>query len=225
MSAADPFLAEFERALRLIAARPGDALNPLVFLLVVVALVPLGIGPERDLLARFAPGFIWIAALLANLASLDALFRRDLEDGVLAQTLLLTGAGWQCALARLLVHWLSTGFAIVLLTPLLTLWLQVPPELLPMLAVSLLLGTPLLTLLGGIGAAITAGLPRAGVLLSILIAPLYAPVLILGVGAVELAASGVSATGALLWLAALLSIGLTLTPAVVVFALRINIEG
>lgn len=225
MSTFAPFLVEFERAVRVLVARPGDALNPLVFLMVVVALVPLGIGPERELLERFAPGFIWIAALLANLSALDTLFRRDLEDGVLTQLLLLSPAPWQCVLARLFVHWLATGLAIVLLTPLLALWLQLPLARLPMLATTLLLGTPLLTLLGGVGAAITAGLPRAGVLLSILIAPLYAPVLILGVGAIELADSGVQASGALLWLAALLSIGLTLAPATVVLALRINVEG
>lgn len=219
------FAAEFLRALRAVAGRPGEVLQPLMFLLVVTALVPLGIGPEPGQLARFSHGFIWIAALLATLQSLDALFRRDLEDGVLAQLLLLSPAPWLGCLARLVVHWLGSGLPIVLLAPLLGLWLRLPAEALGPLLLTLLLGTPVLTLIGGIGAALTAGLQRGGVLLALVIAPLYVPVLVLGVGAVELAASGLPASGAYLWLAALLVLAATLAPLAVEAALRINVEG
>lgn len=218
------FGAEFLRAFRAVASRPGDVLQPLMFLLVVTALVPIGIGPEPQQLARFAHGFIWIAALLATLQSLDALFRRDLEDGVLAELLLLSPAPWLGCLARLVVHWLGTGLPIVLLAPLLGVWLRLPEHALGPLLLTLLMGTPVLTLLGGIGAALTAGLQRGGVLLALVIAPLYVPVLVLGVGAVELASSGLPATGAYLWLGALLTLAVTLAPPAVEAALRINVE-
>ncbi len=218
------FWALLRRDFQLVIRNRGEWLQPLFFLMVVVSLFPLGLGPGPNLLARIAPGVIWIGALLASILSLDALFRSDFEDGSLEQ-LVISGQPLSLLLsAKLLAHWLVTGVPIVLLCPLLGLWMNLPGDALPVLIASLLLGTPILTLIGGIGAALTVGLRRGGQLLSLLVLPLLVPELILATSAVTSVADGLNAAGHLLWLAVLLILAVTLAPFACAAAVRISVS-
>jgi len=166
--------------------RPGEVLNPLVFFAMVITLFPLAVGPEPALLQRMASGVIWVAALLATLLSLDGLFRSDFEDGSLEQWVLSPHPLTLLVLVKVLHHWLMCGVMLVLLTPVLGMMLALPWSVIPVLCVTLLLGTAVLSLLGAIGAALTVGLKGGGsMLLALLILPLYIPVLIHG-NAIEL---------------------------------------
>lgn len=211
------------REVRLLCRRPGDLLNPLVFFAIVVALFPLALGAQPQLLQSIAPGLLWVAALLAVLLSLEGLFRGDFDDGSLEQMILSPQPLGALMLAKVLVHWLFSGLALVLLAPLLGLMLGLPPATLPVLVASLLLGTPVLSLLGAIGAALTVGLKRGGLLLALLILPLYIPVLILGSGALQAALQGLPVSGYLLWLASLAALALTLAPLAIAAGLRISV--
>jgi heme exporter protein B len=209
------------RDLRLLWRRRGDALQPILFALMVVALFPLALGAEPEKLARIAPGVLWVAVLLAGLLTLDSLFRSDVEDGSLEQ--LLLGAAplaWLIAV-RVGVHWAVTSLPLLLLTPLFAELLFLPKPLLPPLLTSLALGTPLLSLIGAMVAALTVGIRRSGILLAVLALPLYVPVLVFGAGAVVAAGQGQPWLGAIYLLAAGLVLALVLAPVAAATALRI----
>lgn len=217
--------ATIRRDLILMLRRRSEIMNPLVFFALVITLFPLGISPEPALLATIAPGLLWVAALLATLLSLDSLFRSDYEDGCLEQMLLAPHPLAGLALAKVAVHWLLTGLPLALMAPLLGVMLGLPAGSYLMLAISLALGSASLSLVGAIGAALTVGLARGGVLLSLLVLPLYIPVLIFGAGAVQAAILGDGATAHLAILGALLALALMLAPWAIAAALRISING
>jgi len=213
--------AQAARDLRLVWRRRGDAAQPLLFALMVVALFPLALGADPAQLARIAPGVLWVAVLLAGLLTLDTLYRSDVEDGSLEQMLLApVPLAWLLAV-RVAVHWATTALPLVLLTPLLAQLLYLPGELLPVLMVSLALGTPLLSLLGAVVAALTVGIRRSGMLLALLALPLFLPVLVFGAGSVMAAAQGLPWSGALLLLGAGLALALVLAPLAAAAAIRI----
>lgn len=211
------------REARLLVRRPAELANPLIFFAIVIALFPLAVGPETALLQTLSPGLVWVAALLAVLLSLDGLFRSDFEDGSLEQWVLSPHPLPLLVLAKVLAHWALSGLALVLLAPLLGLMLGLPGRCLPVLMLSLLLGTPVLSLLGAVGAALTVGLRRGGLLLALLILPLYIPVLILGSGALQAALQGMPAAGYLLWLGSLTALAVTLTPFAIAAGLKISV--
>ncbi|UFH51571.1 heme exporter protein CcmB [Pseudomonas sp. KNUC1026] len=211
------------RELHLLCRRPGDWLNPLVFFALVITLFPLGVGAEPALLREIAPGLIWVAALLAVMLSLDGLFRADFDNGSLEQLVLAPQPLALLVLVRVLAHWLLSGLALVLVAPVLAVMLGLPPACLPALAASLLLGTPSLSLLGAVGAALTVGLKRGGLLLALLILPLYIPVLILGSATLRAALQGLPVAGYLLWLACLAVLSITLAPLAIAAGLRISV--
>ncbi|TLX55464.1 heme exporter protein CcmB [Stutzerimonas nosocomialis] len=212
-----------KREARLLIRRPAELANPLVFFAIVIALFPLAVGPESQLLQSISPGLLWVAALLAVLLSLDGLFRSDFEDGSLEQWVVSPHPLALLVLAKVLAHWVFSGLALVLLAPLLGLMLGLPVQALPVLLLSLLLGTPTLSLLGAVGAALTVGLKRGGLLLALLILPLYIPVLILGSGALQAALQGLPTAGYLLWLASLTALAVTLTPFAIAAGLKISV--
>lgn len=218
------FTALLLRDLKLAIRRRGELLNPILFLFIVVSLFPLGIGPDPNVLAGIASGVIWVAALLATLLSLDGVFRGDFEDGTLEQLAISPHPLGVLVLAKVLAHWLITGFPLILVSPLLAGLLNLDGESTVVLLESLALGTPFLSLIGTIGIALTVGLRRGGMLLTLLILPLYVPVLIFATGAVDAAASGFSPAGHLMMLAALLLGAISLAPLAAGAALRISIE-
>ncbi|HEY9144774.1 MAG TPA: heme exporter protein CcmB [Arenimonas sp.] len=213
--------AQARRDLRLVWRRRGDAAQPLLFAVMVVALFPLALGADPQQLARIAPGVLWVAVLLAGLLALDSLYRGDLEDGSLEQMLLAPVPLAWLIFVRVAVHWVTTALPLVLLTPVLAELLYLPGELLPVLLVSLLLGTPLLSLLGAVVAALTVGIRRSGMLLALLALPLFLPVLVFGAGSVMAAAQGLPWAGALLLMAAGLVLAIVLAPLVAAAAIRI----
>ena len=204
--------------------RRAELLQPLVFLLVVTTLFPLGVGPSPQLLANIAPGVIWIAALLASVLSLDSLFRSDFEDGTLEQMVLSGQSLALIALARIVAHWLVAGLPIVLLSPLLAMWMNLPDEGVPVLIKSLVIGTPILSLIGAIGGALTVSLKRGGQLLSLLVFPLYVPLLILATSAVGAAVVDLSYTGQLGLIFSGLIVALTLAPFATAAALKLSLS-
>ena len=211
------FLAVISRELRIAARNPGEWLQPLFFLLVVITLFPLGVGPSPLLLATLAPALIWITALLAVLLSVDRLFRDDFEDGTLEQWVLGSGPVWLNSLAKVAAHWLLTGLPIVCLSPLLCVMLNLDYQWIPTVALSLLLGTPILSLLAALGGALTVGLRQSSALLPIIIMPLMVPVLILATQAIN---SSLNGGAFFLWLAALLSFSLTFLPLAIAISLK-----
>ncbi|HSH41599.1 MAG TPA: heme exporter protein CcmB [Arenicellales bacterium] len=218
------FRAVFTRELQLAYRRRSEWINPLAFFIIVVSLFPLGLAAGPNTLSQIAPGVVWVSALLATLLSLEHMFRSDYEDGALEQFALSTYPLYAVALAKVLAHWMITGLLLCLLSPLLGGALFLEGESLRVLFLSLLLGTPTLSLVGAIGAALTVGLRRGGILLSLLILPLYVPILIFGAGAVDLTANGLDASGQLYLLGALLVLALTLAPFAIGGALRVALE-
>jgi len=213
--------AQLERDLRLVWRRRSDAMQPMLFALMVIALFPLALGSESPMLARIAPGVLWVAVLLAGLLTLDSLFRSDLEDGSLEQLLLSpVPLAWLIAM-RVAVHWTVTSLPLLLLTPFFAELLQLPRDLLAPMLLSLALGTPLLSLIGAVVAALTVGIRRSGMLLAVLALPLFLPVLVFGAGAVAAAAQGLPWIGAIYLLAAGLAACLVLAPLAAATALRI----
>jgi heme exporter protein B len=209
------------RDLKLLWRRRGDAAQPVLFAVLVVALFALALGGEPRLLQSVASAVLWLSVLLAGLLSLDTLFRSDAEDGSLEQWLLSpVPLAWLVAV-RVFSHWLTTAFPLVLVSPLLAELMQLPRDQLPVLVASLALGSPLLSLLGAVVAALTVGMRRAGILLALLVLPLYVPVLVFGAGAVAASAQGLDATGALLMLAAGLVASAVLAPLTAAAAIRI----
>ena len=223
-SASTAFTALLRRDFLLAYRRRAELLQPLVFLLVVTTLFPLGVGPSPQLLTNIAPGVIWIAALLASVLSLDSLFRSDFEDGTLEQMVLSGQSLALIALARTVAHWLVAGLPIVLLSPLLSLWMNLPEEGVSILIKSLIIGTPVLSLIGAIGGALTVSLKRGGQLLSLLVFPLYVPLLILATSAVSAAVAGLPYTGQLGLMLAGTIAALTLAPFATAAALKLSLS-
>jgi len=217
-------LSVIRRDLLLAFRRRADVLTTLFFFVIVVSLFPLGVGPEMKTLRLIAPGVVWVAALLASMLSLQRLFAADYQDGTLEQMLLSPQPLGLIVFGKIVAHWMVSGLPLALIAPLLGLQFDLPPEALGILFVALLLGTPILSLIGAIGAALTLGLRGGGVLLSLLVLPLYIPALIFGAGAVEAHIAGVSAEGHLSLLAALLIFSGLATPWVTALALRISME-
>ena len=217
------FLAMLKRDLTLAYRHRGELANPLLFFVIVVSLFPLGVGPGPDVLSTIAPGIIWVAALLAAMLALDGMFRSDFADGSLEQIALSHQPLSVLILAKVLAHWLITGLPLILIAPLLGVLLFLPEPAMLALVASLALGTPVLSLIGAIGMGLTVGLKRGGVLLSLLVLPLYVPVLILGAVAVNDAAAGLIVTGHLKWLAVLMVASITLSPLAPAAAVRISI--
>jgi len=217
------FVLLLKREALLLCRRPVELANPLVFFAIVIALFPLAVGPESQLLKELSPGLIWVAALLAVLLSLDGLFRSDFEDGSLEQWVLSPHPLFVLVLDKVMAHWVFTGLALIVLSPVLALMLGLPVQCLGVLLLSLLLGTPVLSLLGAVGAALTVGLKRGGLLLALLILPLYIPVLILGSGALQASLHGMPAAGQLLWLGSLMVLSLTFSPFAIGAGLRISV--
>jgi heme exporter protein B len=193
--------------------------------LIVVTLFPIGVSPEPQFLAQLAPGLLWVAALLSTLLSMESLFKADFEDGSLEQLLLSPQPLFMVVLAKVFAHWLMSGLALTLVAPILAIMLFLPFEGMPGLMLSLLLGTPTLSLIGAIGAALTVGLRRGGVLISLLVLPLYIPVLIFGSSAVQAAITGLPLGGYFALLGALLALALALAPLATGAALRISVSG
>ena len=218
------FSAIVARDLRLAARRRVEALLPIAFFVVAVSLFPLGVGPEPQTLRQIAPGVVWVCALLAAMLSLTQLYGGDHADGSLEQMLLSGESGFVIAAAKALSHWVVTGLPLVVAAPLFGLLFDLSAPALWALAVSLLLGTPILSLLGGLGAALTLGLRSGGVLLILLILPLCIPALIFGTGAVGAVESGLSARAHYSLLGALLIATALLAPLATAAALRIALE-
>ena len=218
------FLATIKRDLLVYFRRPADVLNPLVFFVIVVTLFPLGVGPSKELLSIIAPGVVWVAALLATLMSLDLIFRSDFEDGSLEQMLVSDQSFLLLTQAKVVSHWLVTGLPLVLLTPVLSLMLFVDGQGMLAMSLSILLVSPTLSLIGAIGAALTVGLAKGGLLVAILILPLYIPVLILGTAMVQTGAFGGDYTGHIYWLVAILFLALGLAPVATAASVRVSLE-
>ena len=218
------FLQIVARDVRLAFRQGGATTLVVVFFVLTVALFPLGVGPETAVLRRIAPGVIWVAALLAAMLSLDRLFQVDFEDGSLDQLALAPLPFELVAAAKCLAHWISTGLPLVVISPLLGVLLELNGEAYGALLLAMAAGTPSLSLVGGIGAALTVSIRRGGVLLSLLVLPLYIPVLIFGTGAIDAAATGLGGGAHLLVLAALLAAALPLAPWAIAGALRLNLE-
>ena len=219
------FLATLKRELQLALRRRSDLVNPLIFFLMVATLFPLGVSPEPTVLATLAPGVVWVAALLSTLLAMDSMFRSDYEDGSLEQILLSPQPLFIVVLGKVCAHWIMTGLPLTLMAPLIAVMLFLPTEGMSGLMLSLLLGTPTLSLVGAIGAALTVGLRKGGVLISLLVLPLYIPVLIFGTAAVEAAVTGLPLAGHLALLGALLALGVALAPIAIAAALRISVSG
>lgn len=218
------FLLLLKRDLKLALRKRADLATSLFFFLIVSSLFPLAIGPEAAILSSIAPGVLWVAALLAGMLSLSRLFASDLADGSLEQLLLTPQPLAWLVLAKILVHWLTCALPLVLLAPLIGLQYALPSHVLWMLALSLLLGTPALSLIGAIGAALTLGVRGSGLLVALLVLPLYIPVLIFGAGAVTASQHGMNVAANLSLLAACSLLSLVLAPWATAAALRISVE-
>ena len=212
------------RDLLLLWRRRGDALQPALFALLVVVLFALALGGEAQALAKVASAVLWLAMLLAGLLSLDSLFRGDAEDGSLEQWMLAPVPLSWLVLVRTFMHWATTALPLLVATPFLGELLHLPHDQLPVLLASLALGTPLLSLLGAVVAALTVGMRRSGILVALLALPLYVPVLVFGAGSVSAAAQGLDPVGALLLLGAGLVVALVLAPLAAAAAIRIALS-
>src|SRR5689334_11421271 len=212
------------RDLLLAWRRRADVAVALLFFIIVASLFPLGVGAEPNQLRAIAPGVIWVAALLSSLLSLGRLFAADHTDGTLEQLMLGAAPLGVVAAAKTAAHWLVSGLPLVVIAPVIALQYDIERSLFGVLALSLLLGTPVLSLIGAIGAALTLGLRGGGVLLALLILPLYVPVLILGAGAVDAASAGLAATGQMLVLVALFIVAAVFAPWATAVALRVSME-
>ena len=202
----------------------GEVLTNLMFFIIVVSLFPLGVGPERETLMEIASGVVWVAALLASMLALGRLFASDYEDGSLEQLILAAHPLPLLVLGKIIAHWLVSGLPLVVIAPVLGLQLGLDGEALGVLIAGLLLGTPVLSLLGAVGAGLTLGLRGGGVLLALLVLPLYIPVLVFGAGAVEAVRSGLGASAHLSLLGAFLIATLLLAPWAASAALRISLD-
>ncbi|MEN8204964.1 MAG: heme exporter protein CcmB [Pseudomonadota bacterium] len=213
-----------KRDLTLAIRHRAEMINPLLFFVLVTSLFPLGIGADPKLLQAVGPGVIWVAALLAALLSLEGIFRSDFEDGTLEQFLLSSHPVSVLVLAKVLAHWLITGLPLLVISPLLGVLLGLPGDAIMILLVTLALGTPVLSLIGAVGVALTVGLRKGGMILSLLVLPLYIPLLIFAANAVDTAAAGLPVTAHLSLISALLVLSLSLSPLATAAALRISLS-
>lgn len=214
----------FLHELHVVFRKGAEIANPLWFFLIVITLFPLGIGPEPQLLARIAPGVIWVAALLASLLAMDRLFRDDFQDGSLEQLMLLPIPLPMVVLAKVTAHWVVTGLPLLILSPLAALLLGLDFYAWKVMALTLLLGTPTLSFLGAPGVGLTVGLRRSGVLLSLLVLPLSIPLLIFATAAMDAASMNLPVDGYLAILGAMLAASATLSPFATAVALRISVQ-
>lgn len=224
MSLTQAFWAIIRRDLLLAFRRRAEMANPLLFFVMVVTLFPLAVGAQPNLLQTMAPGVIWVSALLAALLSLDGLFRSDFEDGSLEQLLLSPHSLSILVLGKIVAHWLVTGLPLLLIAPLLALFLGLPERAMTTLWLTLILATPVLSLIGSIGVALTVGLRRGGMILSLLVLPLYIPVLIFASNAVDRAASGLPVTAQINILLSMFLLSLVLTPLPTAAALKMSVN-
>jgi len=218
------FIKILRRELKIAFRNSAEIINPLWFFIIVITLFPLGLGPEPQLLARIAPGIVWVAALLASLLSLERLFRDDYLDGTLEQLLLLPAPLSLTVLGKVCAHWVVTGLPLLILSPVIAMLLSLDFATWKAVALTLLLGTPTLSFVGAIGVALTVGLRKGGVLLSLLVLPLYIPVLIFATGAIDAASMSMPIGGYLAILGAMLAGSATLAPFATAAALRVSVH-
>jgi heme exporter protein B len=218
------FLAVLRRELLIAYRNSADLLNPLIFFVIVISLFPLGVSPSGPILSQIAPGVIWVAALLATLLSMDSLFRSDYDDGSLELMTFSREPLVLLVLGKIVSHWLVTGVPLAVLSPVLALMLFLNFEGAWALFLSLILGTPILSLLGAIGASLTVGLRKGGLLIAVLILPLYVPVLILATAMVQAGAQAVDYTGHMLWLGAILAASIGFAPIAASAGVRISLS-
>lgn len=224
LSLTKAFTTLLRRDLLLVMRHRTEAVNPVLFFIIVASLFPLATGAEQALLQKMAPGIIWVAALLATMLSLDAIFRSDFEDGSLEQLMLSPHPASVLVLAKVFAHWSVTGLPLLVAAPLMALLYSLPADAVRTLLLSLLIGTPVLSLVGSVGVALTVALRHGGVILSLLVLPLYVPVLIFGSGAVQLTLEGISPTANLYMLSAILALAAVLTPWPASAALRLSLS-
>ena len=224
MALFNAFTAIVRRDLVLAMRRRSEIANPVLFFILVITLFPLGIGAQPKLLQAIAPGIIWVSALLATMLSLDSLFRSDFDDGSLEQILLSPHPTSILVLGKICAHWLTTGLPLLIVAPLLAVFLGMPNQSLSVLLLTLLLGTPVLSLIGAVGVALTVGLRRGGMILSLLVLPLYVPVLIFASNAVEMASSGLPVNAQINILISMLLMALVLAPWPTAAALKMSIN-
>ncbi|MDC1306943.1 heme exporter protein CcmB [Pseudomonadales bacterium] len=218
------FFGVIKRELLIAYRNPADLLNPLIFFVIVISLFPLGISPTEKVLSQIAPGVIWVAALLSTLLSMDILFRSDYDDGSLEQMTLSREPFLFLILGKIVSHWLVTGLPLALFSPLLALMLFMNEAGAWALFFSLLLGTPILSLLGAIGAGLTVGLRKGGLLIAVLILPLFVPVLIIATAMVQAGMQSVDYTGHMLWLGAILAASIGFAPIAASMGVRISLS-
>lgn len=218
------FWATLKRDLKIAIRHRGELANPLIFFLLVITMVPLGVSPSPKTLALLAPGMLWVVALLATLLSLDALFRSDFDDGTLEQLLLSPQSSYINVMAKVFVHWLTTGVPLTLVAPLLGVMMSLPEAGYIPLLLSLLLGTGSLSLIGAIGAALTVSLRKGGLLLSLIVMPLYVPVLIFGASGVRAAIEGFAYNTQLAVLGSFLALAIIAAPLAIAGALKMSVN-
>jgi len=218
------FFSVYKKDVLLAFRQRSEIINPLLFFLIVISLFPLGIGPEPQLLARMAPGIIWVAALLSTMLGLDKIFRDDYQDGSLEQLLMSPYPTSLIVVAKIAAHWTITGLPLVLMSPMFGLLLNMDSNSMQAAVVTLLIGTPLLSLIGAIGAGLTVGLQKGGILLSLLVLPLYIPVLIFATSAIDTSAMSLDYTAQLAILGAMLAVGLVMAPFAVSSALKVSVS-
>lgn len=218
------FIALLKRDLLLAYRHRAEIFNPMLFFILVITLFPLGTGADTKLLQTMAPGIIWVAALLAAMLSLDTIFRSDFEDGSLELLILNSHPTSILVLAKVLAHWLATGLPLIIISPFLALFLGLDQDVIGLLIITLFLGTPVLSLVGAVAIALTVGLKRGGILLSLLVLPLYVPVLIFSTNAIEMFSSGLPITAQLWILSSFLLLAITLTPWPTAAALKLSLS-
>jgi heme exporter protein B len=218
------YTAIVRRDLVLAMRRRSEIANPVLFFILIITLFPLGIGAQPKLLQAIAPGVIWVSALLATMLSLDSLFRSDFDDGSLEQILLSPYPTSILVLGKITAHWLTTGLPLLIVAPLLAVFLGMPGQSISILLLTLLLGTPVLSLIGAVGVALTVGLRRGGMILSLLVLPLYVPVLIFASNAVEMASTGLPVTAQINILISMVLMALVLAPWPTAAALKMSIN-
>lgn len=216
------FFSMLYRDMLLAVRRRRELANPLVFFVIVVSMFPLGVSPEREVLSGMAAGVVWVTALLATIISMDSMFRSDYEDGSLEQLLLLPGPKILLIGAKITAHWLSIGVPLILLAPIMSLLLYFPTHAIGSLIITLLISTPILSLLGAVGVALTLSLRSGGILSSLLILPFYVPVLIFSTLAINAASANLPVGGYYALLGAFLIVSILLTPFAVVAALKVS---
>lgn len=224
LSTTQAFVYLLRRDLTLAIRNRAEFANPILFFVLVISLFPLAIGALPKLLQTIAPGIIWVAALLAAMLSLDSIFRSDFDDGSLEQLLLSAHPVPVLVLAKACAHWLVTGIPLLLIAPVLAEMLGLPSSAQGILLLTILIGTPILSLLGSIGVALTVGLPKGGIILSLLVLPLYVPVLIFAASAIAGAAGGLDVAAQIYMLLALLFLSLSLSPWATAAALRMSMS-